>query len=150
MRRNLILLTIALVTVVNYGDIALKQFTPAITADALTMHRAILDGSIGSPFTHRVLVAWLLNPFVRDADTMIAAYAVADCIALLVFLIVLDYWLREWVTPDVALIGVLLTALLLPMMFRWFALATSTPVEAALFTIGLLCLKRLYDVSTVS
>lgn len=150
MRRNLILLTVALVSIVNYGDIALKAFTPALTASALDQHNAILDGTIGSPFTHRVLVPWLLAPFMHDGGSLVTAYAVADCLALLVFLLALDYWLRQWVTADAALIGVELTALLLPMMFRWFAIATSTPVEAALFTLGLICLKRLYDVSTVS
>lgn len=149
MRRNLILLTVLILTGIYYAQIALAHFTPAITADAYAVHLATMDGTVGSPFTHRILVPFLVNPFISDERSMILAYAVADVIALVVFLLALDYWLREWLTPDAALIGLLLTALLLPMMFQWFVLATNTPVEAALLTIGLLCLKRLYTLATL-
>lgn len=144
MVRRALLLTVGLLTTVYYVKFGLIRLSAGPAEFYMPLQAGVLDGTVGSPFTHRLLVPYLLSPFISDYRSLTLAYGAADVIFYLLFLVLLDRWLCLWIAKEAALLGVILTALCLPLMFIWSAMATSSPIEACLFIGGLLCLKQLY------
>lgn len=125
----------------------LRQVYPACAVECHTLHEQIIAGEAGSPYRYRILsplLAEALTPFIPSAPIVAnaSAYTLLHAIMFPLMFAAVYRWLRVWLSPDRALIGVLVFAVLLPLGMYVYFLSAYSVLEVILFSVGLLMLIR--------
>lgn len=101
-----------------------------------------------APFKYRILqgaVEQFIIPNGSQEQVLLADFGIQAALTV-VMVFGLDAWLRRWVSPDRALIGVLMFALILVVSYHFFLRGLSVTFEVA-FMVGALwllpCTSRL-------
>lgn len=131
----LLFITIALAT----------AFLLFVVPDCLRMHPAACLGTPGeaplAPGVYRLLHPALDNLFAPNAKPItllwVDLFLQAVCVALTVPL--LHTWLRRWLNPDRALLGVMIFGVVYLMAYHYYYRSISTALEI-LFVVTALCL----------
>lgn len=115
----------------------------------LPMHNQIIEGTAPSPYRYRILAAGLVQPLnayfshtLTEPAAHVAAYVIGHAVAFPLMLLTLYAWLARWFRPMLALNGVLLTAVLIPIVFQDYAISLYNILEVAFFSLALLLMSR--------
>lgn len=141
MKRLLLLFLIGLLT----GYYYLHTIPPEIYPFMQTMHQGIIDHTANSPYRYRLLAAWLTDPFTGDRSgaSIAIAYILLHFAVFPILFITLDAWLRRWLKPLHALVGVLAVAAALPLMFwQIWGISLYSALEVILLCLGLLLIAN--------
>ena len=150
MKRTLIFLSLFILVAVYFLEISIPRYSDGGLA-LIHLHDGTINGTVETPFLYRVLVPFLLQPFVgNNTTTYMLTYYAADVIGTCIMLVVFYAWFRRWVSEPYALVGVFITAVFLPMMFGFWLFSTTTPMEAVLITCGLYLLTGKQSRSALS
>jgi len=111
----------------------------------LSAHREILDGTAQSPNRYRVLVPFLADALIgRLSGVMpaerafLVAYGLYDVVVFAFLMTALYVYVRRWFSRTETLVGILFAAATMPIALRDHFFQPWSPLEAALFTLGLL------------
>lgn len=106
-------------------------------------HREITSGSAQSPYRYRVLSAGLVDVIASDqSDSSIRqGYLLAHLIIIPLMLASLYAYFRLWLNDDRAMIGTLIVALYLPLMFEIWSISLYDALQIIFLCAGLGLLK---------
>ncbi len=161
----LVLFQLTLVLTYNYFE-----YVERLTIQSrMKMHDAIVMGTAPYQYRYRVLVPYAaealmkplsLLPGMKSANALherlqnrpfMLAYGILNFVAIMLFLIFMLALLKQWFPWSMALLGVLLTAIIMSVTFRDHYFHPWSFWEAALYATGLhLIVRREYFLFTVA
>lgn len=113
--------------------------------DCYDLHVATLNHTADAPYRYRIL-APLMADAIKGADTEVAvstAYLFLHALVFAALFVGLYVWLRRWVSENRALMGLFITAMVLPLIFHHYQLSFGAAIEVTLLCWGLVCLSRM-------
>lgn len=141
---RLLLLFIILLTSAYFGLAVIPACNDNAAHSCFDLHREIMNHTAEAPYRYRVLTPALIQVMgAGDNEQFLGSYFIFQTVQFALFFIGLYRWLQQWTDAHGALLGVALTALTFPLMYRFYWYAPYTSFEATLIIWGLLCLQRI-------
>lgn len=128
--------------IVMLGVLSAVYFMPYIQSCGqfcVDQHVGTLNGTIYSPLRYRVLMPFLVDRLFPEPLT---AYALAHALVLPALYLVLFQWLKQHATKLLAVMGVVLLALFMPLFFQIYAISAYAPVELLLLCLVLMAQRN--------
>jgi hypothetical protein len=115
----------------------------------LSIQTTIMAGKGDVPLRYRVLAPFIgqtltgaLAPFMGITDAFIAAFAIFDGLAIFASLVALYYYLREWFSSGLSLVGALFAGSMMQVTYNYHWYQPWSLLEPAFFAFGLWLVHR--------